>query len=293
MKVAMKNITFLILFTLFILPVTAQETSEESGQNNDTQTAFVKNRILTDKFLLSIGLFSPFNKTVLGVDGELNTDITDDIQFDERFQLDGVQNSFTLNFTWRFSKNYSFSADYFSVTTSKTVTLDETIEWDDKTYDVGAEVTGGYEFALYKIFFGRVISRGNKHEFGGGLGVHTIRVRGFIAGEASVNDETASFQRSNVEVTLPLPNIGFWYFWAPYEKWAFTGRIDWLGASVGNFSGNLWGLNPGVNYQAFKNIGFSAEYKYLALKAKVDKESWKGNFEMDFYGPSFKVTANF
>lgn len=289
----MKNYIFLLLFSLFILPVTAQETSKETDQDNEEQTSIVKHPILTEKFLLSTGLFSPFNKVVIGIDGETNTDMTDDIQFDERFQLDGVQKSFTLNFTWRFSKNYSVSADYFSVRTSKTVKLEETIDWNDVIYEADALVTGGYEFALYKIFFGRVISRGNKHEFGGGLGFHTVRVKTFIAGYASVNGETASFERSAAEVTLPLPNIGFWYFWAPDEKWAFTGRFDWFGISIDNFSGNLLGLTPGVNYQAFKNIGFSVEYKYLSLRADVDKDKWKGNFGMDFYGPSFKVTANF
>jgi hypothetical protein len=289
----MKNITLLILLTFFILPVAAQETSEETGKENENQTSVVKHPILTEKFLMGLGLFSPFNKVVLGADGELDTENTDDIRFDEQFQLDGVQNSFTLNFNWRFSKNYSVSADYFSVRTSKTRILDKTIEWNGKTYEADASVTGGYEFALYRIFFGRVISRGNKHEFGGGLGFHTVRIGGFIDGRASVNGVEGSFERNKVQVTLPLPNIGFWYFWAPDQKWAFTGRVDWFGVSISNFSGNLWGLTPGVNYQAFKNIGFSVEYKYLSLKADVDKDVWKGNFGMDFYGPSFKVTANF
>lgn len=289
----MKKITFLILLTLIILPVTAQQTSEQSNQDNQEQTSFVKNPILTDKFLISAGLYSPLNKVVFGVDGQLDTERRDDIQFDERFQLDDSQHSFVLNFTWRFSKNYSVTAEYFSVNASKTVTLDETIEWNDKTYEVGAEVTGGYKFALHRVFFGRVISRGDKHEFGGGLGFHTVSVKGYIEGEASVNGNSASFSRSSVSVTLPLPNIGFWYLWAPHQKWAFTGSLDWFGISISNYSGNLWGLTPGITYQAFKNIGFSANYRYLSLNAKVDKDKWKGNFGMDFYGPSFKVTANF
>lgn len=281
----MKKITLLIIFLVGLYPA--------FGQDNQEQNSNEKNPILTDKFLIGAGLFSHLNKVVLGVDGQLVTEKRKDIQFDKRFQLGEVQNSFTLNFTWRFSKNYSVNAEYFSVNTSKTVTLDETVEWNDKTYEVGAEVTGGYKFALYRIFFGRVISRGNKHEFGGGLGFHTVGVKGFLEGEASVNEGSASFTRSSASVTIPLPNIGFWYFWAPDQKWAFTGRVDWFGISISNYSGNLWGLTPSVNYQAFKTIGFSVEYRYLSLKADVDKDSWKGNFAMDFYGPSFKVTANF
>ena len=289
----MKNITILFLLFLFILPVTAQDISTESSQGNQEQNSFIKNPILTDKFLIGAGLFSHLNKVVLGVDGQLVTEKRKDIEFDKRFQLDGLLHSFTLNFTWRFSKNYSVNAEYFSVNTSKTVQLDETIEWNDKTYEVDTEVTGGYKFALYRIFFGRVISRGDKHEFGGGLGFHTVSVRGYIEGEATVNGTSGSFTRSSASVTLPLPNIGLWYFWAPDQKWAFTGKVDWFGVNISNFSGKLWGLTPGINYQAFKNVGVAVEYRYLTLKADVDKESWKGNFGMDFYGPSFKLTANF
>lgn len=289
----MKKITLLFLLVLFILPVTAQEISQESVSDDQDQNSFVKNPLLTEKFLIGMGLYSPLNKVVFGIDGHLDSSKRSDIPIDERFQLDNTQQSFTLNFTWRFSKNYSVNAEYFSISTSNTVTLDETVEWDDKTYEVGAEVTGGYKFALYRVFFGRVISRGTKHEFGGGLGFHTVNVKGFVEGEASVNEASASFERSSASVTLPLPNIGLWYIWAPHQKWAFTGRVDWFGISISNYSGNLWGLTPGVTYQAFKNIGFGANYRYLTLKAEVDKDRWDGNFGMDFYGPSIMVTANF
>ena len=60
----MKKITFLILLAHFVLPVTAQETSDDKGQTNDDQTSVVKHPILTENFLLSTGLFSPFNKIV-------------------------------------------------------------------------------------------------------------------------------------------------------------------------------------------------------------------------------------
>lgn len=264
-----------------------------NSQEIDGNSTSVQNPILKDKFLFRAGLFSPFNKMTLSADGVIDTDVTDDIIFDERFDLEGVQSSFTLNFTWRFSRNYSVSADYFSVTTERSVNFDDTIEWNDLTYDIGAGATVGYKFALYKVFFGRVITRGNKHEFGGGLGFHTIKVRGYIEGYAFINDNAVGFQRSKVDAVLPLPNIGFWYFWAPTEKWALTARADWFGISIENISGNLWDLSPGVTYQAFKNVGFSVEYKYLNLEAEVDKESWKGNVELEFYGPSFTVTANF
>jgi len=263
-----------------------------NSQEIDGKSTSVQHPILKDKFLFRAGLFSPFNNMTFRADGVIDTDLSEELAFDKRFGLDGVQSSFTFNFTWRFSRNYSVSADYFSVSTSKTVTFGDDIHWNGKDFDISAGIRGGYAFSLYKIFFGRVISKGEKHELGGGIGFHVVKVKGFIEGYASINNGTASFERSKVDAALPLPNIGFWYFWAPTEKWAFTARADWFGISISNISGNLWNLNPGVSYQAFEHFGVSVEYKYLNLEAEVDKESWKGNVGMVFYGPSFTVTAN-
>lgn len=257
------------------------------------------NPILSSKFLVRAGLFSPIQQVKIGANGSVKTDIFDDIDFDETFKLNGFQNTFTANFMWRFSKSkkWSVSTDYFKIGNENKVTLKEDIEWDDLIFKEGSKIKGGFGLALYKVFFGRVISRGQKHELGGGIGVHALRVNGFIKGNAIVNagedDEHVEFANSEVSAILPLPNFGFWYYYAPHKKWALTAHLDWFGIEIGDVSGVLWNINPGVRYQAFKNIGFSIDYKYLKIGADIDKDDWKGDFSMQFQGPSFTVTGNF
>ena len=261
----------------------------------NAQTDGEKNPVLTDKFLARAALFVPDRVVEVGAAGSIDLDNSDEIDFGQTFDLEGTQNTLNLDFMWRFSKSglWSVRGQYFRVSAAKEVDLEREIEWEDVTYQAGASVKGGYGLSLYRIFFGRAISTGQKHEFGGGLGIHGLNTNAFIEGEAFVDDASVGFRRESVNAFLPLPNIGVWYTWAPTRKWSFSAAIDWFGIKVGEYSGGLWNLSPGVGFQAFKNIGFSVNYHYLNYYANVTQDKWNGSFDMTFRGPSFGVTANF
>jgi len=259
------------------------------------QTVGDKNPMLTDRFLARAALFVPSRAFQVGVNGNIETENTGDIDFDETFGLGGTQNTLNLDFMWRFSKSklWSVRGQYFSVGAEKETTLDREIEWEDVTYPVGASVKGGFGLKLYRTFFGRVISTGQKHELGGGLGFHGLNTNVFIEGEAFINDASAGFRRESVKAFLPLPNLGVWYFWAPAPKWAFSAEVDWFGIKIGEYSGGLWNLSPGVTFQPFKTIGFSVKYHYINYYANVNQNNWNGSFDMIYQGPSIGLNANF
>jgi hypothetical protein len=260
-----------------------------------SQTDGDKNPMLTDRFLARAALFVPSRSFQLSVEGNIDTENAGDIDFDENFDIGRTQNTFNFDFIWRFSRNkfWSVRGQYFRVAAEDEAVIERDIVWEDYTFRAGASAKAGYGLSLYRIFFGRVISTGQKHELGGGLGIHGLDTNAFIEGEAYVNDISTGFRRERVDGFLPLPNIGVWYIWAPTPKWAFTATVDWFGVKVGDYSGGLWNLNPGVTFQAFKNIGFSANYHYINYYANVTQNSWNGSFDMTFKGPSFGVTANF
>jgi hypothetical protein len=259
------------------------------------QTVGDKNPMLTDRFLARAALFVPSRSVQVGARGNISTENTEDIDFDETFGLGGSQNTLNLDFMWRFSKSklWSVRGQYFRVGAEEETTLDREIEWEDVIYQAGARVKAGYGLSLYRIFFGRAISTGQKHELGGGLGVHGLYTNAFIEGEAFIDDASAGFRRENVSAFLPLPNIGIWYLWAPAPKWAFSAEVDWFGIKIGEYSGGLWNLSPGVTFQPFKTIGFSVKYHYINYYANVNQNNWNGSFDMIFEGPSIGLNANF
>jgi hypothetical protein len=171
--------------------------------------------------------------------------------------------------------------------------LEKDIEWGDVVYKTGIEVRAGFGMRMYRILFGRTITKGLKHEFGAGLGLHALDIETFIEGKAYINDLELDFERRSVTAVAPLPNVGVWYFYAPNDKWMFTARVDYFGLTVGNYTGNMWNLGPGISYQFHKNIGVGLKYRYFDLEVKVDKTNWDGRVSLIFHGPLFTVNANF
>jgi hypothetical protein len=90
----------------------------------------------------------------------------------------------------------------------------------------------------------------------------------------------------------PLPKLGAWYFYAPNPKWLLTTRVDWFAISIEEYSGGLWDIGTGVNYQFHKHIGVGFNYRYFNASAQVDKTNWKGVFSLIFQGPLLTINVN-
>ena len=79
------------------------------------------------------------------------------------------------------------------------------------------------------------------------------------------------------------------YSWSP--KWVASAHVDWLSVSIGDYSGGLWSASAGINFQAFKNVGFGLSYNNFVLDVDVDKSDWHGKVETRQRGPRLMVTA--
>jgi len=284
----MKSILSILVFLITFGSAFSQEEEKEEG---------VKHPLLTDKFIIGAGWYFPNRDIKFAIEGNVTIDNENlgDIDFDETLGLSEGDNTFNFNFYWRFSKSkfWSVRGEYFKVGSTRNVTLDEDIEWEDITYPALGEAEVSYGVGLYRVFFGRTISSGQKHELGGGLGIHGLNVKASVAGQGSIGDQSAGFNKSEVSIFLPLPNIGIWYTWAPTDKWAFTANLDWFGINIDNISGGLWNFSPGVNYQIIRNLGVNLNYEFITFSADIDNTDFRGGFDLEFSGPSFRVIGNF
>ncbi len=194
---------------------------------------------------------------------------------------------------------WSLSAEYFSIKNGISRELEETIEWEDLEFAVGAQVNAGFNLRMYRIMIGRTITKGQRHELGAGLGVHALDIESFIEGNAIINNEggdegaEANFERRSVNALAPLPNIGAWYFFTPNNKWLLTARVDWFGITINEYSVSMWNLAAGANYQFHKNIGVGLKLRYFDVTANIDQNNWDGKFSFIFQGPLLTVNANF
>ncbi len=287
----MKKLILSFILTLIVFSQAVYSQENDTEKNSATEVK-EQHPILSKRFILNAGLFIPTKKFKVRIDGSSENELID---FNEKFDLDRSEVTFAGNFMWRFSRNkkWSLSIEYFGVKSNHDLELEDEIEWEDTTYPVGVHVEAGFRINMYRIFFGRSIIRKQNHELGGGLGVHAMDIRTFIEGEAFVGDEvTPRLERKSVEVVAPVPNIGFWYFYTPNEKWALTARIDWFAITIDEYGGSLWNIAPGVKYQVLKNVGLGLNYRYIKTTFKADKSNWSGEANMIFQGPLFTISGN-
>lgn len=284
--------SFFLLAILFLQSNLAQEKNkfEESSLLIEQKEEFKKHQILTDRFHLEFGLYIPTKQLKVGANGSLPNL---EIDFGDTFDFNDSELTFFGHMEWYFAKKWKISVENFNIQNAKKIELEEDINWEDIVFKKGTSARGGFSINLYRVYVGRVISEGLKHQLGIGLGVHALNTSAFIEGEIAIDDFEYEFQRRSVNGIIPLPNIGFWYFYAPNNKWAFIARLDWFSITIDEYSGSLSDIAPGIKYQIFKHFGIGIDYRYFFVNAKVNKSEWDGRLNLGFNGPVITLHTNF
>jgi hypothetical protein len=256
-----------------------------AGESDDS-TAY--HPFLSDRFHLGIGGFWPEKNLEISVDG---SDPSEDIDFEEDLGYDDSGWTPSLNFRWRYAKNWSLSGQYWGFDSEESVFLTKDIEWEDVIYQDGTYARSGIDFAVTRIFLGRSVLREPGYEFGVGAGIHWLETDVFIEGQIASGSGT-TFSRESADSSGPLPNIGAWYMYSWSPDWMVDARLDWLRASVGEYSGGLWHAQAGIHYQISRTYGVGLSYSNFRIDLDVDDSDWHGHIESRQHGPRLELTAS-
>jgi hypothetical protein len=244
---------------------------------------------LSDRFQLAVGAFTRQQNFKIGADG---TFPEEEIDFDKTLGVDDDDTSASLTFRWNFGSKWSLWGQAWKVNAGGGAVLTEDVAFEDLVFQQGSTVAAGVNNKVVRVFFGRKFSEGPRHEFGVGIGFHWLELGAYIEGEAFINDIPSGFQRGDVDVSAPMPNIGGWYYYSPSKRWLIEARLDWLDASVGDYSGGILNSSVGVQFQAFKHLGVALNYQYFSLNANIDSDDWRGGTKLSYRGPFLALTTN-
>lgn len=275
MNIINKLLAILLVATVFSSPVAAQQAGDYHP-------------LLTAKFSLGIGAYFPEKDFNIRVDGSVPDK---EFDFDDALKFNTSDTTASLDFRWRFGEKWSVMGQYWSLDSSGGAILEQDIEWQDAVFREGTFASGGVDTTVARVFFGRVFSRSAQHEFGLGVGFHFMELDSFLEGEIIVDENTTEFHRVSVDAAFPMPNIGGWYMYSWSPKWLFEARLDWLSASIGDYSGGILNAAAGINYQAFKNFGVGLYYNSFNVDVDIDKSDWRGSAETKQNGPFLALTA--
>lgn len=250
-----------------------------------------RNPLLEDRFRLSLGTFFADVDSTLSVNGSADIDGSD-IDFSNKLGLKNDQSRLSGTFNWRFSEKWYVALQYFDQDLSTTGVLNQDVNWGDFTLEAGSSVTAGTYNDIYRLFFGRKFSEGDKYEFGAGLGVHYMEIGAFAEGDFILDGVSSGVQREEVSAAAPLPNIGTWYYYAWNNRWSGHARLDWFSANIDEYSGSLVNAAVGASFQVTRHFGIGLDYYYFDLDVDVDSSSWNGAADLTRSGPFLHVTAS-
>ncbi len=245
---------------------------------------------LTETFFVDLGIYFPDRETTLGVDGAISG-IDRDFEFERVTGIDDDDETFSMDFGWGFGKKWALYAQYFKSSGATGAALTEDVEWKDVVFEVGTNVLAGQEFSVTRLFFGYEFDSSARHDFGVGLGLHQLKLRAFIEGDAVINGVPIGSRSELVAHDQFLPNIGAWYKYSISPNWAFRVRYDWMDASVDKYDGILTNRSIGFNYQFSDRFGIGVNYQGVKLDVTVNKPSWRGRLEQRLEGVFIYLSA--
>ena len=239
---------------------------------------------------INIGSFFAERELKASAEGAIGT-VEREFDFEEALGLDDSGNLLMAELGWQYTENWGVALQYFRSERDASRTLDESFEWQGDTYDIGAQIDAGTKLEITRIFFARRFRDNGPHSFRLGAGLHWLDISAEVSGQATLNDQSTEFRRNTASASVPVPNIGAWYRYSPNDRWLVNARIDWLSASIDNYSGDIWNASAGINYRIWNNVGVGASYQYFELGGDVTEDNWRGAIQMTLTGPFLYVSG--
>jgi hypothetical protein len=248
--------------------------------------------LLSDRFTATLGAMR--SSDVFKISAEDLTDrSSDDVDFGDDLGVSRHSTFFNGQLRWKFGneERWSIWGQYFSNNAKGSKTLTEDVDWDGVIFREGTNAEAGIKLSVARLFLGYSLFKNERNDFGIGAGIHNLDLSAYIKGEVIVDEESSGEQRAEVSSSQVLPNVGAWYYFSPARRWVLHARIDWIGADIGDYDGDMWNAVAGVNFQAFRHIGFDLFWQYFNLNVNVDKSDWRGGVDLRYSGPVIAVTA--
>jgi len=266
----------------FLVSVSAEVASAQESGNSGKYHSF-----LSDNFHIGLGVYRPSMKHRIGADPN------DSGSPGESIDVSGSQSTGLLDFHWRFTKNWSFQGTYWNTDSESEQILTEVFEFQDQKFQAGSFVKSGIDTSIIRLFWGRSFFRKPSTDWGVGLGLHAMDIDVFVEGQIlAIPGPGLEFRRESASASVPLPNLGIWYMhsWSP--KWVVTTRLDWLDVTIEEFSGSMYDLSVGVNYQMSDHFGIGLAVNAFRLDVQVDSTDWTGELVNEQIGPRLNLTWN-
>ena len=280
----------LATFLFFSAAMTAESVLAASGTDGN------KSGFLTDEFYIVIGGYFPT------VDSDIRLDAPDgsrgtDFDLEDDLGLDETTATGFGYFRWRFAPRHRVELEVFALNRDGTSVATKPFRIGKVTGDVGVRLDSSFDITIGRITYGYSFIHDSKQELGILAGLHLADASASIAMQGDLTIGGTAFTNSAAteggDLVLPLPHIGGYYSYAFTPK--LTGSVNVLAfyLDVGDVRGGLLEVDGTLHYKITKHFGIGGGLKYFDLDVVDSTDSFRGEFELRFLGPTLFLTGHF
>jgi hypothetical protein len=238
-----------------------------------------------ERFQVSLGFYVGYNNTNIQLNGN-SGNIGTNIDFEKDFGFNAYSYSIFSDFQWRSSSRSRFLLGYYNLRRSTSYRLEETIEFGDNTYELGADINAYFNAAVYRFSYGYAILSKPKYEVGLSIGSHII---GVDAGIGLVGDNITAEVKDSFGVTAPLPDFGIWGGYAFTDRFALNAEFDYFAVKVDDIEGEVISFNIAATFKLSKHFNLTGAYN--SLNTNVDATGNIANAKVEWGNNGFSFRA--
>ena len=238
-----------------------------------------------DRFGISLGVFLTNRDSKTRIDGEVPdsgtpVDLENDLGFDKSdsvFRVDGH---------FRFNEKHRIDFSGFDLSRTASKQIEKDIEWNGELFPIDTVVDANLDLKIYKLAYTWSFLRRDK----GYLGV----TAGLYVADVGISLAPQSIGRSSSGgVTAPLPVVGLRGQYDLAEKWSLRGSAEIFAIEYGDFSGSLYDVYAGLDYQLTRHVAVGLGLNSVKLNVGVDKSNFSGDLDWRYDGGLLFLKFNF
>jgi len=175
--------------------------------------------------------------------------------------------------------------DYLQLDRAGDAVLDRNVVFGNQTFLANEEAQSSLDWKTMGFTYTYAFLQTRSFELGAGPGVHLISAD-------LIGSVPATFQTHETSEAGAVPTVALESMWRISSRFAFTGRGQYLGATLHTFSGSFGDYHGDFQYRWRSPLAIGLGYSYTRAHFESDGHSTPGRFVMSIGGPELFVRVS-